>query len=231
VEKPPRFTVGPDAITSFKNTFLSNMQGGVERLYQAEKPANAAQREAILATTDPYAAKRLGGSCDARHDWETVKLEIMRRLVAAKFAPGSEFAAKLLATGTVELVEGNTWRDQCWGAVWDGSAWVGHNHLGKILMQIRDELRPRLRISGHAVKLGGWNAPAYIDGWYRTRECGDIELAEGVLFATTGEDWFIVQRDNVIFGLVGQRGAWAVMIVDELRARYQSPQLKHWSAK
>ena len=42
-----------------------------------------------------------------------------------------------MATGDAELVEGNTWNDTYWG-VCNG---VGHNHLGKILMQVRQELQ------------------------------------------------------------------------------------------
>uniref|UniRef100_UPI00345E83CD NADAR domain-containing protein n=1 Tax=uncultured Duncaniella sp. TaxID=2768039 RepID=UPI00345E83CD len=46
-------------------------------------------------------------------------------------------AEKLIATGDAELVEGNYWHDTVWG-VCDG---VGENHLGKILMRVREELK------------------------------------------------------------------------------------------
>lgn len=44
---------------------------------------------------------------------------------------------KLLATGDAELVEGNTWGDRFWG-VCNG---VGQNWLGRLLMQVRDEIK------------------------------------------------------------------------------------------
>jgi predicted NAD-dependent protein-ADP-ribosyltransferase YbiA (DUF1768 family) len=44
----------------------------------------------------------------------------------------------LLASGGATLEEGNPWGDRLWGVV-DG---VGENRLGKILMKVRDELRP-----------------------------------------------------------------------------------------
>lgn len=46
--------------------------------------------------------------------------------------------SQLLSTGTAELVEGNWWNDRYWG-VCNGR---GENHLGKILMRIREELKP-----------------------------------------------------------------------------------------
>jgi predicted NAD-dependent protein-ADP-ribosyltransferase YbiA (DUF1768 family) len=46
-------------------------------------------------------------------------------------------ADRLLLTGDEELIEGNYWHDHIWG-VCDGT---GTNWLGKILMEIRDELR------------------------------------------------------------------------------------------
>jgi len=44
---------------------------------------------------------------------------------------------KLLATGNATLIEGNTWGDTYWG-VCKGK---GQNKLGKLLMELRSELR------------------------------------------------------------------------------------------
>jgi predicted NAD-dependent protein-ADP-ribosyltransferase YbiA (DUF1768 family) len=68
-----------------------------------------------------------------------VKVDVMRDLIAQKFAVGSELADRLLATGDQELVEGNTWGDTFWG-VCDG---VGENWLGRLLMERRAALRGR----------------------------------------------------------------------------------------
>ena len=54
-----------------------------------------------------------------------------------KFSQSEELKKKLLDTGDQELIEGNYWNDTFWG-VCEGK---GQNHLGKILMQIREELR------------------------------------------------------------------------------------------
>jgi len=56
--------------------------------------------------------------------------------VRAKFEQNPDLAAKLIATGDEELVEGNTWGDTYWGVC----RGVGQNKLGKILMNVRQEL-------------------------------------------------------------------------------------------
>ncbi len=60
----------------------------------------------------------------------------MLEVVRAKFRV-NVLAEKLLATGDDELVEHNTWDDSFWGTC-NGE---GENHLGKILMKVRQELR------------------------------------------------------------------------------------------
>lgn len=48
-----------------------------------------------------------------------------------------ELRTKLLSTGDLEIIEGNHWGDTFWG-VCNGT---GENHLGRILMQVREDLR------------------------------------------------------------------------------------------
>lgn len=84
----------------------------------------------------PGQAKLLGRKVQLRSDWDAVKLRVMEYLLRQKFAARTELAAKLIATGNEELIEGNTWNDRFWG-VCRGQ---GENHLGKLLMQIRKEL-------------------------------------------------------------------------------------------
>jgi len=75
-----------------------------------------------------------------RPDWENVKLDLILELVRRKFQDPS-LARKLLATGDVLLVEGNTWDDTTWGMIEEGGVFRGTNWLGEILMQIRADLR------------------------------------------------------------------------------------------
>jgi ribA/ribD-fused uncharacterized protein len=108
----------------------------VEHAYQAAKCSCQADRQRFLGITAGQ-AKRLGRQVELRPDWEDVKIHMMEYLLRQKFAARSELAAKLLATGDEELVEGNSWGDTYWG-VCRGQ---GQNRLGKLLMQIRQELR------------------------------------------------------------------------------------------
>lgn len=133
------------AITSFSgdNAFLSNFYHSVifgrlttvEHWFQACKAVDGAEKNYVLDAPTPGAAKRRGRRIKMRADWDEIKLGIMQQLLREKFSD-PELAKKLIATGSTELVEGNTWGDRYWG-VYNGE---GENHLGKLLMAVRDEL-------------------------------------------------------------------------------------------
>lgn len=131
------FGTGKDA---GDNSFLSNfyMHGGwsVEHHYQAAKTLNPYLAAKILAAPTPNIAKKLGRVATLREDWEDVKDSVMLTLLRMKFSI-REFGDKLLATGDAELIEGNWWGDRYWGKV-NGE---GMNMLGRMLMQVRDELK------------------------------------------------------------------------------------------
>jgi ribA/ribD-fused uncharacterized protein len=148
-----RVALPGSAITKFRGAadFLSNFHPSpieydgrdyatVEHFFQAFKARTMQWHDAIRLTPTPTKAKKMGRACPMREGWEESKIKVMRLALQLKFAPGSELAAMLLTTDTVDLVEGNTWGDQFWGCVWD-HGWVGENHLGKLLMEVRQELR------------------------------------------------------------------------------------------
>ncbi len=108
-----------------------------EHAYQAAKSLDPAERARIAAMATPSEAKRAGRAMALRPDWESVKFDVMRACVRSKFAINSDLAEMLLATGDAVLEEGNTWGDRVWGVV-DG---IGENRLGKILMDVRADLR------------------------------------------------------------------------------------------
>lgn len=84
-------------------------------------------------------AKRLGRTVQLRPDWEEVKRDIMEEIVRAKFNQNADLKSQLLATGDMLLEEGNTWHDTYWGV--DVRTREGENHLGRILMRVRQELQ------------------------------------------------------------------------------------------
>ncbi len=108
----------------------------VEHAFQAMKTRDRDERLSVAAKESPGAAKKAGRKVTLRSDWEQVKVGIMKDLVLQKFQEHEELRELLLATGECHLEETNTWRDRFWG-VCGGQ---GQNHLGKILMEVRDEL-------------------------------------------------------------------------------------------
>lgn len=105
-----------------------------ETAFQAQKTLDVEERRKFSMLKNPVQAKRLGRKVKLRDDWEEVKLDIMTEVVSQKFLQHPHLIEMLLQTGDEELIEGNKWGDRFWG-VCKG---VGENHLGKILMKIRD---------------------------------------------------------------------------------------------
>ncbi len=121
------------------NFWLDADGKSVEHYFQAAKTLNPQQKQWVLDSDTPGEAKRRGREIALREDWAKIKIQVMTELVRKKFFDSEQLAAKLLATGNEELVEGNTWGDVFWG--WDINKKKGSNHLGIILMKIREELR------------------------------------------------------------------------------------------
>jgi ribA/ribD-fused uncharacterized protein len=116
----------------------------VEHAYQAGKTLDLRAREPFRSGT-AAAAKKNGKRLALRGDWEFrddlgtsggAKMMIMYHLLKQKFSV-EPYRQQLLSTGDVDLVEGNWWGDTFWGVC----GGVGENHLGKLLMRVRAELR------------------------------------------------------------------------------------------
>ena len=108
----------------------------MEHYFQANKADNQNDYLHIAYAPTPGEAKRLGRKIQLRPDWEKIKDEVMLTGLRKKFAD-PELRSLLLATGDEELIEGNYWGDTYWG-VCNG---VGQNKLGKLLMQVREEIK------------------------------------------------------------------------------------------
>ena len=134
-------------ISSFRDEyfFLSNfypveikldgiVYPNAETAFQAQKTLDVEERRKFSMLKNPVQAKRLGRKVKLRDDWEEVKLDIMTEVVSQKFLQHPHLIEMLLQTGDEELVEGNKWGDRFWGVCKD----KGENHLGKIIMKIRD---------------------------------------------------------------------------------------------
>ena len=131
-----------------KRAFLSNfhlsptsrhdlLYPSIEHAFQAAKTFDSEEHEAIRFAPSAREAKKLGRKCSLREDWQDVRLELMQELIKAKFEINPDLSQRLLETGVGELVEGNNWNDTFWG-VCKGE---GLNHLGRVLMEVREGLR------------------------------------------------------------------------------------------
>lgn len=119
----------------------------VEHAYQAGKSTEFFYRKLIAALPAEKAglAKRRGRDIRLRRDWETLKVEIMFELLCTKFKQ-EPLKSKLLSTGNTKLVEGNRWHDNIWGNCIcgkEGCLQEGQNWLGRLLMDVRGQLREK----------------------------------------------------------------------------------------
>lgn len=116
-----------------------------EHYFQAQKFLDPAHQEEVRAAKSPMIAARMGRSRQRplRKDWESSKDHVMRKAVLAKFTQHEDLRALLLSTGNAKLIE-HTENDSYWGDGGDGS---GKNMLGRILMEVREQLRHE--VEGH----------------------------------------------------------------------------------
>lgn len=108
----------------------------VEHAYQAAKfPHQPILQTMICRSLLPGSAKRIGAdnAAHVRPDWHEVRLQVMQELLEQKFAT-NPLRAMLMRTYPFHLQEGNQWGDRFWGVYKNR----GENHLGRLLMKIRD---------------------------------------------------------------------------------------------
>ncbi|HLC91439.1 MAG TPA: NADAR family protein [Candidatus Saccharimonadales bacterium] len=119
-----------------------------EHAYHYSKYAETAPAIArkIFDAPSPWAAMKIDRqhAGKRRKDWDKVKISIMTEIVSAKVVQNEDVRQCLLGTGNKQLFENSPW-DKFWGC---GEDKTGQNHMGKILMQIRDQLIDKSPSSG-----------------------------------------------------------------------------------
>jgi len=141
---------------------LSNMAGGYpiqvngvriltsEALYQVCRfPHLPDVQKLIIGQISPMTAKMRSKPYrkDSRPDWDQVRVRIMRWSLRMKLANNwNTFSALLLKTGERPIVEESR-KDDFWGAkvVDDGDTLVGMNVLGRLLMELREQVKQQGR--------------------------------------------------------------------------------------
>ena len=135
---------------------LSNMAAGFpirvgsvqvrtsEALYQAMRFSRHPEiQRKVLGESSPMAAKMVTKPFRESHgleDWEEKRVDVMRWALRVKFACNPQtFGTLLRDTFPLPIVEISP-RDRFWGAKPRGYELLGLNTLGKLLMDLRDEL-------------------------------------------------------------------------------------------
>lgn len=114
-----------------------------EAAFQAQKCSCDEDRIKYTLQKNPVRAKQMGKKePNLPADWDEISYDIMREILRAKFSV-PKLAEMLKSTGDAYLEEGNHWHDNRWGKCTceKCSTKEGVNQLGKILMEIRSELK------------------------------------------------------------------------------------------
>ena len=136
---------------------LSNMAGGFplvvndtkirtsEALYQACRfPHMPEVQQLIIEQRSPMTAKMKGKPHrqNSRPDWNAVRVKIMRWCLRVKLAQNwDSFSELLLETANLPIVEQSR-RDDFWGAKpVDKDTLTGVNALGRLLMELREQVK------------------------------------------------------------------------------------------
>lgn len=108
-----------------------------EHAYQAAKATDYDSWYLIANAESPSLAKKLGSRVSISLDWDNKKISVMRSILEEKFIQNPDIQHQLIDTYPRPLIEGNAWGDIYWGQSPIG---VGENHLGKLLMELRENL-------------------------------------------------------------------------------------------
>ena len=135
---------------------LSNMASGFpievngvqiltsEALYQACRfPDRPDVQRIIIEQRSPMTAKMKSRRFqrDTRSDWEWIRVMVMGWCLRVKLAQNwDEFGELLLSTGNAPIVEDSR-KDDFWGAKRTDDELIGTNALGRLLMELRKELK------------------------------------------------------------------------------------------
>ena len=108
----------------------------VENAYQAGKLINKKDREMFIDIT-PGKAKKLWRNYPTYNLTEEFRLNLMYQLLSIKFNQ-EPFKSLLIATDNCNIIEKSYWNDMFFGYCLKTNQ--GKNHLGQMIMNIREKL-------------------------------------------------------------------------------------------
>jgi ribA/ribD-fused uncharacterized protein len=113
-----------------------------EHAYQAGKARKPEVRKWLMSAPSPALLAMAAHGLyywDVAPGWSTTKFDRMRDVLRAKFTQHDDLRELLLSTGSGRLVEAATVDNEV-NRTWGEVNGVGKNMLGKLLMEIREEL-------------------------------------------------------------------------------------------
>lgn len=125
--------------------FINDVQiKNVESLYQSLRfPDFPEIQQNILNHKSPISAKEYARQFidKTRGDWDGSRFKIMKFCLQVKyFYNKQEFGELLLKTKNRQIVE-FTYEDKVWGATDEGEYYEGTNALGRLLMELREDIK------------------------------------------------------------------------------------------
>lgn len=114
-----------------------NEYKSVEHAYMSAKCDDLTWKQFCRDTEKPGDVKKASKNIKLLQNWDNIKIDIMKTCVEQKFSQ-EPYKSKLIATGNMELIEGNTWGDKFWGVSLKDNE--GQNQLGRIIMKVREKL-------------------------------------------------------------------------------------------
>ena len=111
-----------------------------EHAFMSEKSDNNSWKDLCTdASIPPGKIRRMGRQVTLVADWDEIKFDVMEEVLRKKFHFNPEMKKALIATGKKELIKGDGYGDKIWGVC--SKTREGSNHLGKILMTLREEVK------------------------------------------------------------------------------------------
>ncbi|NQV93377.1 NADAR family protein [Candidatus Kaiserbacteria bacterium] len=128
--------------SSFKLEWKGEMWMTSEHAYHSEKFEDEDILEQLRNSSSAHDSMKIAYAYKDKYrkNWDEVKLQVMKDILHAKVEQHPYVKKKLLESGDKELIE-NSWRDDFWG--W-GPNKDGNNQLGKLWMEVRDEVRSHI---------------------------------------------------------------------------------------
>ncbi|MFZ2484418.1 MAG: NADAR family protein [Minisyncoccia bacterium] len=124
--------------SSFMLEWKGKLYPTSEHAYHSEKFEDEVIKEAIRNCRSAHDAFKLAkeNSTKYKNNWDEIKLGVMNEIIRAKVAQHPYVRKKLIESGERQIIE-DSWKDDFWG--W-GAGKNGENHLGKIWMEVRQEV-------------------------------------------------------------------------------------------